>query len=153
MIYGRNNVYQIAKQCEVAGKSSILNGCLKKSFSSVNNLGERFFGHPSRIDDFPCNLTQFCYRSTWTPWSRCTITNHTVYYRSTQTPWNRYTSINHTIYRSPSDNTICVRRHHGTRTLVSTTQYIIVLCRHHLTGTLVSSTQYIGLCSHHKIIL
>ena len=20
-----------------------------------------FFGHPSRIDDFPCNLTQFCY--------------------------------------------------------------------------------------------
>ena len=41
----------IAKQCEVAGTSSILDGCLKKSF----------FGHPSRINDVPCNLTQFCY--------------------------------------------------------------------------------------------
>ena len=40
----------IAKQCEVDEKSSILDGCLKKSF-----------GHPSRINDFPCNLTQFCY--------------------------------------------------------------------------------------------
>ena len=51
----------IAKQCEVAGKSWILDGCLKKSFSSVYDLGKRFFEHPSRIDDFPCNLTQFCY--------------------------------------------------------------------------------------------
>ena len=51
----------IAKQCEVAGTSSILDGCLKKSFSSVYDLGKRFFGHPSRIDDVPCNLTQFCY--------------------------------------------------------------------------------------------
>ena len=40
-----------APLCEVAGKSLILDGCLKKSF----------FGHPSHIDDFPCNLTQFCY--------------------------------------------------------------------------------------------
>ena len=46
----------IAKQCEVARKSSILNGCLKKI------LRKRFFGHPSRIDGFPCNLTQFCYK-------------------------------------------------------------------------------------------
>ena len=51
----------IAKQCEVARKLLILNGCLKKSFSSVYDLGKRFFGHPSCIDDFPCNLTQFCY--------------------------------------------------------------------------------------------
>ena len=51
----------IAKQCEVAGKSSILDGCLKKSFTSVYDLRKRLFGHPSRIDDFPCNLTQFCY--------------------------------------------------------------------------------------------
>ena len=51
----------IAKQCEVAGKSLILDGCLKKSFSSVYDLRKRFFGHPSRIVDFPCNLTQFCY--------------------------------------------------------------------------------------------
>ena len=51
----------IAKQCEVAGKSLILDGCLKKSFSSVYDLGKQFFGHPSRIDGFPCNLTQFCY--------------------------------------------------------------------------------------------
>ena len=54
----------IAKQCEVAGKSLILDGCLKKSFSLVYDLGKRFFGHRSRIDDFPCNLTQFCYSST-----------------------------------------------------------------------------------------
>ena len=53
----------IAKQCEVTGKSLILDGCLKKSFSSVYDLGKRFFGHPSRIDDFLCNLTQFCYIS------------------------------------------------------------------------------------------
>ena len=52
---------EIRYKCEVAGKSSILDGCLKKSFSSVYDLGKRFFGHPSRIDDFPCNLTQFCY--------------------------------------------------------------------------------------------
>ena len=51
----------IAKQCEVAGTSSILDGCLKKLFSSVYDLGKRFFGHPSRIDDVSCNLTQFCY--------------------------------------------------------------------------------------------
>ena len=51
----------IAKQGEVAEKSSIRDGRLKKSFSSVYDLGKRFFGHPSRIDDFPCNLTQFCY--------------------------------------------------------------------------------------------
>ena len=51
----------IAKQCEVAGKSLILDVCLKKSFTSVYDLGKRFLGHPSRIDDFPCNLTQFCY--------------------------------------------------------------------------------------------
>ena len=51
----------IAKRCEVAGKSSKLDGCLKKSFSSVYDLGKQFFGHPSCIDDFPCNLTQFCY--------------------------------------------------------------------------------------------
>ena len=49
----------IAKQCEVAGKSLILDGCLKKGF----------FGHPSRIDDFPCNLTQFCY-SAWSLYFR-----------------------------------------------------------------------------------
>ena len=51
----------IAKQCEVAGTSSILDGCLEKSFTSVCDLGKRFFGHPSHIDDVPCNLTQFCY--------------------------------------------------------------------------------------------
>ena len=51
----------IAKQCEVVRKSSILDGCLKKSFSLVYDLGKRFIGHPSRIDDFPCNLPQFCY--------------------------------------------------------------------------------------------
>ena len=51
----------IAKQCEVAGTSSILDGCLKKSFSLVYDLGKRFVGHPSCIDDVPCNLTQFCY--------------------------------------------------------------------------------------------
>ena len=50
-----------AKQCKVAGKLSILDGCLKKSFSSVYDLGKQFFGNPSGIDDFPCNLTQFCY--------------------------------------------------------------------------------------------
>ena len=53
----------IAKQCEVAGKSLLLDGCLKKSFSSVYDLGKRFFGHPSRIVHFPCNLTQFCYNT------------------------------------------------------------------------------------------
>ena len=51
----------IAKQFEVSGTSLILDGCLKKSFSSVYDLGKQFFGHPSRIDDVPCNLTQFCY--------------------------------------------------------------------------------------------
>ena len=52
----------IAKQCEVAGKLLILDGCHKKSFTSVYDLGKRFLGHPSRISDFPCNLTQFCNR-------------------------------------------------------------------------------------------
>ena len=51
----------IAKQCGVAGKSLILDGCLKKSVSSVYDLGKLFFGHPSRINDFPCNLIQFCF--------------------------------------------------------------------------------------------
>ena len=51
----------IAKQCEVAGTSSILDGCLKKSFSWVYDIGKRFFRHPSCINDVPCNLTQFCY--------------------------------------------------------------------------------------------
>ena len=51
----------IAKQCEVAGKSLILDGCLKKLFSEVYDPGKRFFGHPPSIDDFHCNLTQFCY--------------------------------------------------------------------------------------------
>ena len=34
-------------------------------FAQLNkyDLGKRFFGHPSRINDFPCNLTQFCYRT------------------------------------------------------------------------------------------
>ena len=41
----------IAKQCEVAGTSSILDGLSQKTI----------FGHPSHIDDVPCNLTQFCY--------------------------------------------------------------------------------------------
>ena len=49
----------IAKQCEVAEKSSILDGGLKKSFSLVYYLGKRFFGHQSCIYDVPCNLTQF----------------------------------------------------------------------------------------------
>ena len=56
----------IAKQCEVTGTSSILDGCLKKSFSSVCDLGKRFFGHPSRINDVPCNLKQFCYNVGYT---------------------------------------------------------------------------------------
>ena len=45
----------IAKQCEVGGKSLILKGCLKKSFSSVYDFGKQYFGHPSRINDFLCN--------------------------------------------------------------------------------------------------
>ena len=40
--------------------SSILNGCPEKSFSSVYDLRKLFFGHPSRIDDVPIKLTQFC---------------------------------------------------------------------------------------------
>ena len=58
---GEKRYIIITKQCEVAGKLSILDGCLKKSYSSVYDLGKRFLGHPSCIDDFPCNLTQFCY--------------------------------------------------------------------------------------------
>ena len=33
-----------------------------------NSMGvskKRFFAHPSLIDDFPCNLTQFCYNSVY----------------------------------------------------------------------------------------
>ena len=36
-------------------------GCLKKSFSLVYDLGKQIFGHPSHIDDVPCNLCKFCY--------------------------------------------------------------------------------------------
>ena len=43
------------------GTSSILDGCPKKSFSSVYNIGKIFCGHPSHIDDGPIKLTQFCY--------------------------------------------------------------------------------------------
>ena len=43
------------------GTSSILNGCPKKSFSSVYDLRKQFLGHPSHIDNFPIKLTQFCY--------------------------------------------------------------------------------------------
>ena len=52
----------IAKQGEVAEKRLNSMGVSKKSFSSVYDLRKQFFGHPSRIDDFPCNLTQFCSR-------------------------------------------------------------------------------------------
>ena len=43
------------------GTSSILDDCPKKSFSSAYDLGKRFFGHPSRIDNIPIKLTQFCH--------------------------------------------------------------------------------------------
>ena len=46
------------------GTSSILDGCPKKSFSSVHDLRKLFFGHRSRIDDVPIKLTQFCYSDT-----------------------------------------------------------------------------------------
>ena len=45
------------------GTSSILDGCPKKSFSLVYDLGKRFFGRPSRINDAPIKLTQFCYNT------------------------------------------------------------------------------------------
>ena len=43
------------------GTSSILDGWPNESFSLVYDLGKLFFGHPSRIDDVPIKLTQFCY--------------------------------------------------------------------------------------------
>ena len=43
------------------GTLLILDGCPLKSFSLVYDLGKRFFGHPSHIDDVPIKLTQFCY--------------------------------------------------------------------------------------------
>ena len=46
----------IAKQCEVAGKSLILDGCLKKNPFPWSTTLE---------NDFPCNLTQFCYRESY----------------------------------------------------------------------------------------
>ena len=39
----------------------MLDGCPKKSFSSVYDLEKIFFGHPSGIDNVPIKLTQFCY--------------------------------------------------------------------------------------------
>ena len=41
------------------GKSSILDGCPKKSFSLVYNIGKGFFGHPSHIDNVSIKLTSF----------------------------------------------------------------------------------------------
>ena len=52
----------IAKQCVVAGKLSILDGCLKKSFSLVSRPQKTIYWTPISYRNFPCNLTQFCYK-------------------------------------------------------------------------------------------
>ena len=57
----------IAKQCEVAGKSSILDGLRnpiknpQKPFPQYTTSENDLFRHSLHSDDFPCNLTQFCY--------------------------------------------------------------------------------------------
>ena len=49
-------------------------GVLKNDFP-VYNLGKQFFGHPSRIDDVPIKLTQFCYKIRLMSWVSMNVIN------------------------------------------------------------------------------